>query len=84
MIERIVYTKHAEERIKQRSISITHIEEVVNDPENVVEENEIEISQKIIGDKLLRVVFKRTGNSIVIITAYFTRKERYGGDKNED
>ncbi len=54
------YTDHAEENIEERKLSRKLIEDVVRNPEKVVEGRfGRKTAQRIIGDKLLRVIYEK-------------------------
>jgi hypothetical protein len=82
---RIIYTKHAEERLDMRGISKKLIEKTLFDPDEVIQENEeIKIAQKVVKDKMVRVVFKeKAENLYIMIIAYLTTIERYKGEKEK-
>jgi hypothetical protein len=68
-----------------RGISKKLIEKTLFDPDEVIQENEeIKIAQKVVKDKMIRVVFKGKGENLyIIITAYLTTIERYKGEKEK-
>ncbi|MBI2084643.1 MAG: DUF4258 domain-containing protein [Candidatus Aenigmarchaeota archaeon] len=72
------YTDHAEENIKERKLSKKVIEDVIINPEKVIEGRfDRKIAQKIVGNKLLRVIYEQEDNIYEIVTAYYTKRERY-------
>jgi len=74
----VVYTRHAEEKIAERKLSKTIIENALKNPDTVLESiSEKRIAHKLIRNKLLRIVYTRKSEKYVIITAYFTEPERY-------
>lgn len=76
---KIIYTTHAEENIDERKLSKKVIEDVVINPEKVSDSMfGRKIAQKVVGNKLLRVIYGHKGNVYIIITAYYTKSERYG------
>ncbi len=76
------YTDHAEENIQERRLSKKVVEDVVNNPGKVVEGKfGRRIAQRIAGGKLLRVIYEEGDNVYIIITAYYTKPERYGDKK---
>ena len=77
MSKDILYTKHAEDMVKLRKISKELVDEALSNPDEIINQNETKINHKIIGDKMLRVIYKESGNSYIVITAYLTHKERY-------
>ena len=72
------YTEHAEENIKERELDKAVIEDVIRDPDRV-EHGKFnrKIAQKMVGVKLLRVIYEKEGNVYIIITAYYADPERY-------
>jgi transcriptional regulator NrdR family protein len=73
------YTDHAEENIKERKLSKKVIEDVVKNPEKVIDSRfRRKIAQKAIAGKLLRVIYEQKDNVYIIVTAYYTKPERYG------
>jgi len=87
---RIIWTRHAEERQKEweKKLRITRdeVEGLINSPAQVVSgDMGILVAQEKTRDGLLRVPFVRTGDSLRIITVYWTsRIERYWEAKSED
>jgi hypothetical protein len=87
---RIIWTRHAEERQKEweKKLRITRdeVESLINSPAQVVSgDMGILVAQTKTRDGLLRVPFARTGDSLRIITVYWTsRIEKYWEGKSED
>ncbi len=75
----ITYTDYAEETLKVREISKDEVEFALLNPEEIVEGKEgRKIAHKMSGNKLLlRVVFETEANAYIVITAYYTKPERY-------
>lgn len=72
------YTDHAEENIQERKLSKKVVEDAIINPEKVIEGRiGRRISQKIVGNKLLKVIYEHEGNIYKIVTAYYTKLERY-------
>ena len=66
-------TDHAQYRIRERKISIEDIKSVVRNPDfskNSVDNRYIE-SRKKTENKILEVIYKKEGDVIIIITAYY-------------
>ena len=82
MPREILYTKHAEDMTKMRKISKELVNEALTDPDKIIDQNETRINHKIVGNKMLRVIYKESGNSYIVITTYLTHKERY--EKGEE
>lgn len=75
----IEYAPHAEMKIAKRELSKIHIEKVLKNPDRILDGKERrKIAQKAIGEYLLRVVFEKDGNTYKVITAYYSKPERYG------
>ncbi len=65
---KIILTKHAKQRMEERSIGIEQIQETINFPDYTIsKENKIE-AYKEINNKLLKVVYIKEGKFIKIIT----------------
>ena len=74
----VEYTNYAEMKIGKREFSKADIEIVLKNPDKVVPGKYGRmIVQKVIRKYLLRVVFERHGNTYKVITAYYTKPERY-------
>ncbi len=76
---KIIYTDHAEENIKERKLSKDVIESVIGKPEKTVEAKfGRKIAQRLVGRKLLRVIYEQEEDNIyIIVTAYYTKPDRY-------
>ena len=84
----IIWTKHAEERQKQWSdrLSITkeEVEAVLQNPQQVVTENDVQVAQAKRGNGLLRVVFAEIGGTYRVLTLYWTNQiKRYWQEETE-
>lgn len=80
--KQIIWTKHAEERQQQwnNRLSITReeIETVLQNPQQIVTEDDVLIAQSKRGDGLIRVVFVEIGGTYRILTLYWTNQiKRY-------
>jgi len=74
----IIYTKHAEEKLKEREIDKGLVESTLEKPDRTLDSKfGRKIAQKLIGKKLLRIIYKEEDNIYVVITVYYTRPERY-------
>ncbi len=75
----ITYTGYAEEALKAREISKDEVEFALLNPEEIVEGKEgRKIAHKMSGNKLLlRVVFETEAKDYIVITAYYSKPERY-------
>lgn len=77
----IIYTNHAEENILERKMSKKIVEDVIKNPEKVIDTRfGRKIAQRIIDNKLLRVIYDQVNNTYIVVTAYYTTPERYGED----
>lgn len=60
------YTDHAEENVGEGKLNKSIIEDVVKHPEKVLESRfGRKIAQKIVSNKLLRVIYEQKGNTSV-------------------
>jgi len=76
---KFVYIQHAEDMAKERNISKKLTEDVINNPEKIVTSKfGRKIAQRIVNGKLLRVVHEKQNGIFIVITAYYTKPERYG------
>lgn len=75
----IVFTKHALERIQQRNIRKEYVKKAIETSRRFLRDRYgHKIAQMKIDKKLLRVVFRRDGETILVITAYLTsRLDKY-------
>ncbi|MGD1932438.1 MAG: DUF4258 domain-containing protein [Leptolyngbyaceae cyanobacterium] len=78
----IYWTKHAEERQQQwqQRLGITReeVEALINNPQQVVIEDEVSVAQGKRGQGLLRIPFADIGDTRRIITLYWTNQvKRY-------
>ncbi|MBI2583949.1 MAG: DUF4258 domain-containing protein [Candidatus Aenigmarchaeota archaeon] len=72
------YTEHVEEIITERKLSKQIVEDIIKNPDKVIDSRlGRKIAQKVIGNKLLRVIYEEQSNAYIIITAYSTKPERY-------
>ena len=75
---KIVYSDHARQNIAERRISKKDVEETILNPEKVIDSRKgRKIAQKVVGNLLLRVVYKETEKVYIIVTVYHTRIGRY-------
>ncbi|MAG02409.1 hypothetical protein CMI42_03660 [Candidatus Pacearchaeota archaeon] len=74
----IIYTEYADETIIERKIGKESIKQAIITPDEIVDgKDNRKIAHKIIGDKLLRVVFEKEVKAYIVITAYYTQPRRY-------
>ena len=74
----IIYSNHANEKIRERKISKSTIENSLKNPDAVIDSRgETKVAHKLINDKLLRIVYKAEKKTCVVISAYYTHPERY-------
>jgi len=79
----IIYTEYAEETLIDRDISKVDVENSLLHPDEIVYGKQCrKIAHKIIGEKLLRVVFEVEPKAYIVITAYYTHIERYMKNEN--
>lgn len=75
---KILYTDYAEDSISDRKISKEIIENAMKSPDEIVEGKKgRKVAHKIIGTKLLRVVFERDEKTYIVITSYYAEPKRY-------
>ena len=74
----IIYSNHANEKIVERKISKSMIENSLKNPDAVMDSRGgTKVAHKLINDKLLRIVYKAENKTCVVISAYYTHPERY-------
>ncbi len=79
-----VYTNYSEETLVEREISKTDVENTILNPDIILEgKKRRKIANKIIGEKLLRVVFEGCAKTYIVITAYYTKLARYLKNENK-
>ena len=67
---KILYSPHAEKRMKQRSVSKEQVEDIVEFPNYTIKRGkEIEAYKKV-DNKMIKVVYFKGENYIKIITVY--------------
>lgn len=72
------YTIHAEEKIKERKLDKSIIEEVIQNPETLlILKFGRKIAQKKTKGKSLLVIYEEKQSVYIIITAYYTELGRY-------
>jgi len=77
-MKKVKYTKHASQKLKERNIDKIDIKKALNNPDKSINNiNGTKIVHKINNKKLLRVIYRDDENCYLIITAYYTSKERY-------
>ncbi len=65
---KIVYTRHARQRMKQRGIGSAQVEETLHTPDNVlVGDYQEEIAIKNYGNREVRVVYEETTSEVFVI-----------------
>lgn len=75
---KFIYTNHAKENLEERKIKKEVIENAILYCDNIIEGGKgRKIAHKIIGQKLLRVIYKEYKKAYIVITAYYTKPERY-------
>ena len=68
---KIIFTKHAEERIKKRKISKEDIKETINYPDLIVKKHKKLYFRKKLNRGLIEVCCEKIENIIKIITVYW-------------
>ncbi len=81
---KILYTDYAEDSISDRKIGKEIIENALRNPDEIVEgKKNRKIAHKIVGTKLLRVVFETNEKTYIVITAYYAEPKRYMKNENQ-
>jgi len=68
---KIIFTAHAEERIKKRRISKEEILEAIKKPEKITKKRKKFYIQKTISEGKIEVIYEKEENFIKIITVYW-------------
>jgi len=73
----IIYTRHAKERLSQRKIPESFIEQTLSSPSSEIISSfgKRKIARKVFDKKILEVVFKEENNDMAVITAYWVMEE---------
>ena len=80
----ILYTEYAKQTIVERNIEKEKIETTIFNPDETIQgKNERKIAHKIFQNKLLRVIYETYTNTYIVITAYYTKPERYMKNENK-
>jgi hypothetical protein len=75
---RFFYSVHANDSLNERKIPKSLIEQTILSPDKVLSSTKgRKIAQKTFSHRLLRVVYKQTENTYIVITAYYTKAGRY-------
>ena len=65
------YTKHSIERKDERDISENEIKETLENPDyTLTQSDDRKIRVKVIGNRIINVVYKEEKSTIIIITVY--------------
>lgn len=70
-MSKIVFTKHALEKLQQRKIPKNLVAKTVFFPQKIIALPDKLHAFRKFGKKYLKVVFARSGDNIVVITQYF-------------
>jgi len=74
----IEYYKHAEDQIKERMIRKEEVEMTIKNPIEVVNgRDDRKIAHKVFDDKVLRVIYEKEDDKIIVVSAYRTNPRRY-------
>lgn len=75
---RIVFTKHALIRLKERKIKKLQILDVLKNPDSkrIYENNKVEYYKNISKYLSLKVITIKDKNSIIVITCYYLKRTR--------
>ncbi|MBI3623316.1 DUF4258 domain-containing protein [Candidatus Pacearchaeota archaeon] len=75
---KVIYTEYAKNTLKDRKIDKSLIESSLKSSDEIIKgRKNRNIAHKIIGSKLLRIVFEDNGKTYIIITAYYSKPQRY-------
>jgi len=79
---KIIISDHAEERIKTYRLNKDLIIETIKKPDEVIKGyNKRLIAHKLLNKYVLRVVYEKHEDEIIVVTVYPVEKERYLGIK---
>ncbi|MBC8520742.1 MAG: DUF4258 domain-containing protein [Methanomicrobia archaeon] len=74
----IKYYKHAEDQIKERKISKKEVEMTIKSPIEVVSGyGNRKVAHRVFDDKLLRAIYEKKEDKIIVISAYRAEPKRY-------
>ncbi|MFO7618395.1 MAG: DUF4258 domain-containing protein [Thermoplasmata archaeon] len=77
-MKEIIFSKHAEGRMKFRGLRKKQVESAIEEPDAVLKGKEgTLIAQKDMGTHILRVIYSDEGKYYLVITAYYADRERY-------
>ncbi|MBA2692563.1 MAG: DUF4258 domain-containing protein [Rubrobacter sp.] len=72
---RIIFLPHALDRMRQFGISEDEVRAVLDEPSEEGEANMVRsFSQKLVGNRLMRVVYNKSADEVVVITAMLRRR----------
>lgn len=79
---KITYSSHALRRMSERNVSKEEVESTVLKPEKTEKGRKgREVAYKFFDGRLLRVVYEKK-DKIIVVTAHWSRPERYAGGKS--
>jgi len=80
----IILTRHAEERLKQRSISLEQVKKAIYEPHITLPAwGKKKRVMRDFGARCLDVIYRESENTIILITAVWMKeKERFNNAKN--
>jgi Domain of unknown function (DUF4258) len=71
----ITYTEHAQERMRNRAILKSEVEEAILHPYFTVPSKlDRFIAVKKYGDKYLKAIYEKSNDKITVVTVYWTRR----------
>jgi hypothetical protein len=74
----IEYTDHAEENLDDREIKKEEVESAINNPDEIIDGGKKrKIIHKAKNGKLLRVICEGDKKAYKVVTAFYSKKERY-------
>lgn len=76
MIEKgphLIFTKHAQQRMKERGVSRKEVGAVIFNPDKINRENGRVIASRRINEEILEVIYVAENNKRIILTCYYLR-----------
>ncbi len=72
-MKKIIFIRHALDRLNERGIAIELVKDVVRIPDSIDSKNTTRtIAQRLIDGKSLRVIYEEEEHVMVVISAYIT------------
>ena len=74
MTDKIIFTKHAVLKLQQRDIKKEFVIKTIQKPDSISLENLKCYAYKRFNKKYLKVIFKKTNETILVITQHWVKK----------